>query len=56
MEVCERNNCVRVTIAIRDAVNTGEEQLKCKREQIMKVIDSYTVAVKKEEMIIGHLP
>jgi len=26
------------------------------REQITKVIDSYTVAVKKEGIIFGHLP
>jgi len=37
-------------------VVAGEEQLKCKREQIMKVIDSYVVAAKKEGIIIGHLP
>jgi len=55
IEVCERNNCVCVTITTRDAV-TGEEWLKCKREQITKMIDSYTVAVKKEGIIIGHLP
>jgi len=55
MEICERNSCAHVTITTRDVV-TGEEQLKCKREQITKVIDSYTAAVKKEGIIIGHLP
>jgi len=40
MEVCKRNSCVCITIAMRDAI-TGEERLeslnvKCK---IMKVID-----------------
>jgi len=55
MEVCERNSCVCATIATRDSV-TGKEQLKCVREQITKVIDSYAVAVKKEGIFVGHLP
>jgi len=48
MEVCERNSCVCVTIATRDAV-TGEEQLESlnAKEKITKVIDRYAVAVKK---------
>jgi len=46
---------VYVTITTRVVV-TGEERLKCKREQITKVIDSYAVAVKKEGIIVGHLP
>jgi len=35
---------------------TGEERLKYERKQITKVIDSYTVDVKKEGIIVGHLP
>jgi len=30
--------------------------LKCEKEQITKVIDNYMVAVKKEGIIVGHLP
>ena len=54
IEVCEKNSCVCVIIATRDAV-TGEEQLESlnAKGKIMKVIDSYAVAVKKEEIIIG---
>jgi len=54
MEVCERNSCVCVTI--RDAV-TGEEPLKSLnvKGKIMKVIDRYVVAVKKEGITIGDL-
>jgi len=55
VEVCERNSCVYVTITTDKGCNTGEEQLKCKRVQIMKVIDSYVVAVKKEGRIISYL-
>jgi len=51
MEVCERNSCVCVTIATRDTF-TKEVWLKCEREQL----HSYTVAVKKEGIIVGHLP
>jgi len=57
MEVCERNSCVYVTIATRDAV-TGEELLESlnAKGKITKVIDRYTVAVKKEGITIGDLP
>jgi len=54
MKVCERNSCVCVTITTRDAV-IGEQQLKCEREQITKVIESYAIAVKKGGIIVGHL-
>jgi len=55
MEVCERNSCVRVTIATRNVV-TGEEWLKCEKVLTDNESDSYTIAVKKEGIIVGHLP
>jgi len=57
MEVCERNSCVCVTIATRD-VATGKERLESlnAKGKIMKVIDRYAVAVKKEGIIVGDLP
>jgi len=57
MEVCERNSCVCVTIATRDAV-TGEERLESlnAKGKITKVIDRYAVAAKKEGIIAGDLP
>jgi len=57
MEVCERNSCVCVIIATRDAV-TGEEWLELlnAKGKITKVIDRYVVAVKKEGIITGDLP
>jgi len=56
MEVCERNSCVCVIITTRD-VFTGEEWLESlyAKGKIMKVIDSYVVAVKKEGIIVGNL-
>jgi len=42
-----------VAITTRDVV-IGEEQFKCKREPENES-DRYTVAVKKVEIIIGHL-
>jgi len=51
-----KNSYVCVTIATRDTI-TREEQLKCEKEQILKVIDTWLhCSVKKEGIIIGHLP
>jgi len=43
-----------VTIATRDAV-IEVEQLKCERE-LDNENGRYTVGVKKDEIIVGHLP
>jgi len=53
MEFYERNSCVCVTIATRDAV-TGEEQLKSLNAK--GNIMPYVVAVKKAGIIVGDLP
>ena len=53
---CERNSCVRgyhIYMSIWDAV-IGEE-LPCRRDTGNER-DRYTVAVMKDETIIGHLP
>jgi len=57
IEVCERNSCVCVIIATRDAV-TEEERLESlnAKGKMMKVIDMYAVAVKKEGIIFGNSP
>ena len=56
METCERNSCVRgyhVYRTIWDAA-IGED-LVCEREPTNEH-DRYAVAVKKDGIIIGHLP
>ena len=56
MEVCERNSCVRgyhIYKDIWDAV-IGEE-LQCEREPDNRS-DRYAVAIKKDGIIIGHIP
>ena len=56
MEFCERNSCVcgyHIYKDIWDAV-IGEELL-CERQPDNRS-DCYTVAVKKDGIIIGHLP
>ena len=56
MEACERNSCVRsyhIYKDIWDAV-IGEELL-CERKPNNRR-DQYAVAIKKDRIIIGHLP
>ena len=56
MEVCKRNSCVRgyhIYKDIWDAV-IGEE-LRCEREPDNRS-DRYAVAIKKDGIIIGHIP
>jgi len=52
-KVCERNSCVHVTITTRDVV-IEEERLKCKREPDNESDRRYTIAIKKDGIIIGH--
>ena len=57
MEVCEKNSCVRgyhIYKDIWDAV-IGEE-LQCERSPIIEAIAGYAVAIKKDGIIIGHIP
>ena len=56
MEVCERNSCVHgyhIYKDIWDAVI--DEELLCEREPNNRS-DQYAVAIKKDGIIIGHLP
>ena len=56
METCERNSCVHGYHVYKDIWNAviGEE-LVCEREPDNKS-DRYAVAVRKDRIIIGHLP
>ena len=56
MEVCERNSCVRGYHMYKDIWNAviGEELL-CEREPDNRS-NRYAVAIKKDGIIIGHLP
>ena len=56
MEVCERNRCVHSNHIYKDIWDTviGEE-LRCERE-LNNRSDRHAVAIKKDGIIIGHIP